>query len=130
MVPARPAQNFVRQEFARQLDTLARETRSGIIFAERVRLTIEPASLSIEPELMYISTERVRIGLVQIHTSEQGLITEVEGPPDMILGSVTDSSNDKEVRLEELCFAGGVEEYWRIGARERDVEFDILRRDE
>ena len=126
--PDRPTQNFVRQEFARCLDNLARETGDGVVFAERVRLTVERESLSVEPELMYISTERVRNGRVRIRSNKKGRIYEIEGPPDMILESMSDSSEAKEKRLEELCYSGGVDEVWRIDSRESEVRFDILRR--
>lgn len=123
-----PTHNFVKQEIARCLDNLVRETESGVIIADRMRLVHEGASLSVEPDLMFVSTESVRTGGVRIRANDRGRILEVEGAPDMVLEAASDSSESKDDRLEELYFAAGIPEYWRIDARGSEPRFEILRR--
>jgi Uma2 family endonuclease len=51
---------------------------------------------------------------------------EVEGPPDMVLEVVSDSSVAKDTqRLPEAYFAAGVGEFWLVDARGKNVVFRI-----
>ena len=52
---------------------------------------------------------------------------EIEGPPDLVVEVVSDSSVATELhRLRKLYFEAGVAEYWLVDARGDELQFDIL----
>jgi Uma2 family endonuclease len=99
-----------------------------VVIADRMRLVHEETSLSVEPDLMFVSTESVTSRRVRVRANDKGRILEVEGSPDVVLEVASDSSEAKDDRLEELYFAAGIQEYWRIDARGAEPRFEILRR--
>jgi Uma2 family endonuclease len=59
----------------------------------------------------------------------EGRYVEVEGPPDLIVEIVSDTSVDKDTRrLPDAYFRAGVTEYWLADARSGELFFRIHHR--
>jgi Uma2 family endonuclease len=70
-----------------------------------------------------------RVTLVRDSSGEEGQFIEIEGPPDLIVEIVSDSSEKKDTqRLPAAYFAGGVPEFWLVDARREQLVFQIHRR--
>lgn len=89
----------------------------------------EEADVSNEPDLMFVSWDSLRDGLVEYRERKAGSerLIEVVGSPDMVAEIVSDSSVSKDsVKLFQSYFDAGVREYWLIDARAEEVEFHIF----
>ena len=121
-----PTHNAVKTEILIVLGQLVKSGKLGIMFSDRMRLVHPRASLSVEPDAMFVSFERVQAKRVRMKPNKKNRILEVVGSPDMVLEVTSDSSVPKDERLEEKYFAAGVGEYWRIDARGDQLKFEIL----
>jgi Uma2 family endonuclease len=108
------------------LDTLVEAQRSGHVIGDRMRLTHPEAELSTEPDGLFISNQALQRQRVQLTKGAQSI--EVIGSPDMVLEVVSASSVEKDtVVLPRLYWKAGIEEYWLVDPRGKELRFDIFR---
>jgi Uma2 family endonuclease len=112
---------------------------SGEVYSDRTLVTHEAASLSVEPDLTFVSWasfERGRVRLVgkagapqpQGEGGPAGDFVELVGSPDLVVEIVSDSSVRKDrILLRDAYGRAGVGEYWLIDARGQEIQFEILR---
>jgi Uma2 family endonuclease len=75
--------------------------------------------------------ETGRVTLVPKSSGEENSYVEIEGPPDLIVEIVSDSSEKKDTqRLPAAYFAAGVPEFWLVDARREPLLFQIYDRGE
>jgi Uma2 family endonuclease len=123
-----PTHNALKTEIARVLATLVKELRLGVLCTDGMRLVHGGTDLSVEPDVLFLSSDAVTGGRVVLARNDKDRILEVEGPADMVLEVVSDSSVRKDNDLRRLYFEAGIREYWLVDARSEDLRFDILRR--
>ena len=73
----------------------------GEVFVDRTRITCPTADLSVEPDIVYISHQTLdseKIKLVPKASEEPDRYIEIEGPPDLVVEIVSDSSEGKDTR--------------------------------
>lgn len=100
--------------------------RLGHVFGDRMRLVNTAASLSTEPDGMFVSHEALRSGQVKLIDGTDSL--EVIGSPEMVLEVVSKTSIQKDtVALRELYASAGIAEYWLVDPLGDEISFDILR---
>ncbi len=108
---------------------LVKERDLGHLLTDRVLVSSPVADLSCEPDVVFLSHDAIdsgRVRLVPKSSGEQGRYVEVEGPPDMVLEVVSDSSVAKDTkRLPKAYFAAGVREFWLVDARGKSVVFRV-----
>ena len=101
----------------------------GHVVSDRFRVSCPEAEVSAEPDIVFVSHESLgegRARLVPGSKNEPGRYVELEGPPDLIVEIVSDSSVDKDTRrLPEAYFKAGVREFWLADARKEPVVFQI-----
>jgi Uma2 family endonuclease len=89
------------------------------------------ADLSAEPDIVFISHDAVythRVRLVPKSSGEPGRYVEVEGPPDLVVEIVSDTSVAKDTRrLPAAYFRAGVPEFWLADVRGSEPVFVIHR---
>jgi hypothetical protein len=120
--------NAVMTEILTVLNPIVKVKRLGYMISDRMRLVHPRASLSVEPDTMFVSFESLKAKRVRMKPNKKNRILEVVGSPDMVLEVTSDQSVQKDLRLEQKYFAAGVVEYWRVDARGEQVKFDILAR--
>jgi hypothetical protein len=120
--------NAVMTEILTVLNPIVKVKRLGYMISDRMRLVVPRASLSVEPDTMFVSFESLKAKRVRMKPNKKNRILEVVGSPDMVLEVTSDQSVQKDLRLEQKYFAAGVVEYWRVDARGEQVKFDILAR--
>jgi Uma2 family endonuclease len=91
-----------------------------------------PGDVSAEPDFVVITHESFDAGrssLVPKASGEADRFVEVEGAPDLIVEIVSDSSVRKDTqRLPKAYFSAGVQEFWLIDARGKELLFQLHRR--
>lgn len=103
---------------------------TGVVYIDRTRISVPGADLSVEPDVVVIlfdSLESGRVKLVPKASREPGRFIEVQGPPDIVVECVSDSSEDKDT--EKLLAAyrkAGVAEYWLVDARAKRPVFTLF----
>jgi Uma2 family endonuclease len=106
----------------------------GYLFTDRTRVTCIEAGVSTEPDIVMLSDDSIdtgRVALVPKSGGEEGHYVEIEGPPDLIIEIVSDSSEKKDTqRLPAAYFAAGVPEFWLVDARHQPLFFQIHHRGE
>lgn len=125
------AHNKLKSKFVVVLTPLVEEARSGDFYGDRMLLTNLGASLSTEPDGMFVSFAALKEGRAQLIHGDESL--ELVGCPDMVLEVVSPTSVQKDtVVLRDLYWRAGVQEYWladpRGDPRGDDLIFDILKR--
>lgn len=122
----------LKVELVRVLGQRVKESSSGHLFTDRTRVSCPDADLSVEPDVVFISHQGLhsgRVRLVPKASGEPGRYVEVEGPPDLIVEIVSDTSVKKGTqRLPAAYFQAGVGEFWLIDARRDPVTFQIHHR--
>jgi Uma2 family endonuclease len=122
----RLAHNQVKAAVLVALSVLAQSAKLGIVVADRMMLTNVLASLSTEPDGMFLSYKSLRAKRVRLEEGDDSL--EVEGSPDMVLEVISPTSERKDVvLLRDLYWQAGIREYWLIDPREDPTRLDILR---
>ena len=95
------------------------------------RVSCPEADLSVEPDIVFVSYDTLNSGrarLVPGATHEPGRYVELEGPPDLVVEIVSDSSVTKDTRrLPAAYFRAGVPEFWLADARKDPVVFLVHR---
>jgi Uma2 family endonuclease len=108
--------------------------RLGYLFCDRTRVTCVAGGVSAEPDIVLLSDDAIdsgRVTLVPKASGEAGRYVEIEGPPELIVEIVSDSSERKDKqRLPAAYFAGGVPEFWLVDARPKTLLFKIHDRGE
>jgi Uma2 family endonuclease len=101
----------------------------GHLLTDRTRISCPAADLSVEPDVVFISDEALdsgRVRLVPKATGQADRYVEAEGPPDLVVEIVSDTSVAKDTqRLPKKYHQAGVPEFWLIDARGETLVFTI-----
>ena len=104
-------------------------TRRGQVFVDKSRVSVPHVGLSVEPDIVVVLDASIltgRVRLVPTVGNAFGSFIEFEGPPDLVVEVVSDSSRLKDTRqLFAAYFEAGVSEYWIVDARGTDLRFQI-----
>jgi Uma2 family endonuclease len=115
------------------LHRLVKSSRLGHLFIDSTRISCPGANLSVEPDIVYVSKASLADGRIREIPKAGSLdrYVEYEGPPDLIVEVIGDSSLRKDTkRLPLSYFDAGVPEYWLADARREELRFQINRRGE
>jgi Uma2 family endonuclease len=111
---------------------LVKRLSAGDIFTDRMRISSVTGDVSAEPDLVFVSNDAIDSGRVKLIPKAAGLeedVIEIEGPPDLVVEVVSDSSVAKDTkRLPKAYFEAGVTEFWLIDARLPTLFFRVHRR--
>ena len=120
--------NLVKGEYAIALGGIAKASKRGYYFHDRMLLSNTQAKLSTEPDGMFVKFESIERGKIRLIEGSAGGTIELEGTPDMVLEVVSATSVEKDtVILPDLYAKAGIAEFWLVDAREHTPQFDILR---
>lgn len=122
--------NQVKAAIHGDLRQLIRKEKLGVYYPDGMRLTLEDADLSCEPDGMFFSRVTLAAGSVTFRGSEStgSHLTEVIGTPDLVIEIVSPSSEEKDTeRLMTSYHLAGVAEYWLIDCRDEAIQFDIFK---
>lgn len=121
--------SLVKSAFALGLGILIAERELGYLFIDRTRVSSPAAQLSVEPDLVVLFQESLREGRVRLvswSARHPERLTEIEGPVDLVVEVVSDSSVGKDTkRLPHLYAQAGVPELWIADARGEALRFDV-----
>lgn len=121
--------NFLKAEISAVLAVFIKQAKLGYFFADRTLLSNLVATISTEPDAMFISRESLSRGraIFSPHGDRPQEATELVGTPDWVLEIVSPSSKKKDkVLLRNAYFRAGVGEYWLVDALGEEIEFQIL----
>jgi len=121
--------NFIKGEISSSLRNVTRPKDLGRLFFDRCLLTNAEASLSTEPDAMFLSYESFQAGKATYLESRKsrGSYVELIGSPDWTLEIVSPSSRLKDKKtLKHAYFVAGVREYWIVDATGDDVSLSIF----
>jgi Uma2 family endonuclease len=122
----------LKSRICRVLDAIVEQQKLGYVFTDATRITCLEAGVSAEPDIVVLSDVAIdsgRVKLVPKSSGEEGHYIEIEGPPDLIVEIVSDSSEKKDTqRLPAAYFAAGVPEFWLVDARREPLYFQIHHR--
>lgn len=115
---------------ARDLSQFVEVARLGVVYVDSARISVPEADLSAEPDVVCIlaaSEEAGRVRLVPKAGGKRGRYVEIEGPPDIVVECVSDSSETKDAdRLRDRYERAGVREYWLVDARQDPPSLTLL----
>jgi len=121
----------LKTEIVGMFRDLVKRGAGGYIFTDSARVSFPDADLSAEPDVVFVSEESLEAGRVRLvpkATREPDRFVELEGPPDLIVEIVSDSSETKDTqRLPAAYYRAGVPEFWLIDARGEELLFQIHR---
>lgn len=121
----------LKSEVAAVLQRRIKSGGLGFLLIDSTRVVCAEANLSVEPDIVFVSHASIRDGRVRFvpkATGEPGRFVEIEGPPDIVVEIVSDTSVEKDtVRLPQAYHAAGVQEFWLLDARIRPATFLIQR---
>jgi Uma2 family endonuclease len=122
----------LKSELGAALQRLVKRGKLGHLWIDRARISSPEADLSAEPDVVFLSHEALKSGrarLVPKAGGRPGRYVEVEGPVDLVVEIVSDTSVSKDTkRLPVAYFRAGVGECWLADARGESVAFAIHRR--
>ncbi len=124
------AQNKVKSEVSRVLDTLNRQLNLGTFYSDRVLITHDEAGLSTEPDGAFVAWDGFRSSRIRPvpRHDHPGEYVELEGTPDWVLEVVSRGSHQKDTKLlRDAYHRAGVPEYWLINALEPQIDLQILK---
>jgi Uma2 family endonuclease len=110
------------------LQQRAKRYNLGHVVTDSTRVSCPTADLSAEPDVVFISYESLDAGRLRLvpKTGKVDRYVEVEGPPDLVVEIVSDSSVQKDTeRLPKAYSRAGVREYWLADARGDELIFHI-----
>jgi Uma2 family endonuclease len=121
----------LKVEMVRTLGSLVIDTRLGDLQSDRSRFRSPFASVTTEPDIVVVFRESVESGRVRLVPSTrrkgQGSVLAFEGPVDLIVEIISNSSVTKDLkRLPPFYARAGVRELWILDARKDDLRFDLL----
>ena len=109
-----------------------REAELGEVYVDSARVSCPEADLSAEPDIVFVSESSLDSGRVRLVPKASGAAdryVELEGPADLIVEIVSDSSVRKDTeRLPDAYYQAGVAEFWLIDARGDELVFRIHHR--
>jgi len=118
-------------ELVRVLANRVRRRELGELYTDRTRVSCPGADLSVEPDIVFVSNESLDAGRVRLIAKASGQpdrYVEVEGPPDVVVEIVSDSSVRKDKkRLPPKYWQAGVAEFWLVDARSGALHFRVFR---
>lgn len=116
---------------ARLHQIFVKERRDGVVLSDRARISSPAAGVSAEPDVLVLLQETVRSGRVRLVPkagTSDGRCIEAEGPIDLVVECLSDSSVRKDTRvLRDLYARAGVPEYWIADGRAMPCRLTILR---
>jgi Uma2 family endonuclease len=119
----------VKTQIVVTLGWIVRSTETGHLFTADTLVSCPEADLSVKPDVVYLSDDAVdsgRVRLVPKATEEEDRYVELEGPPDLIVEIVSDSSVSKDTRrLPVSYWRAGVHEFWLVDVRGDRQYFQI-----
>lgn len=122
----------LKGEIHAALHALVKQGSLGHLFVGQTRISSPKGDLSCEPDVLFVSHDAVkseRVKLVRKRGAEPGRFIEIEGPVELVVEVVSDSSVKKDTRrLPPAYFAAGVAEFWLADARRSRLVFQIHRR--
>lgn len=121
----------LKMTFYGELWDIVKKDDSGNLFPDPTHFVNEEADVSNEPDLIFVSWDRLRSGQVEYCERKEGSrrLIEVVGSPDMVAEIVSDSSvNNDTKKLPKSYFDAGVQEYWLVDARGEEIDFRIMTR--
>lgn len=107
------------------------ERSEWMIVSDSTRIASESADLAAEPDIVVLARDTIQSGNVCLtpKANRSGDFVEIEGPVDLVVEVVSDSSVSKDMtRLRRAYFDAGIREYWIADARKNDLVFKILTR--
>jgi Uma2 family endonuclease len=119
----------VKLEISWVLSGLFRHTRKGKFYLDGVLVTNTAASVSNNPDAVFVSRESLELGRVRLvpKDSKQETYFEIVGTPDWVLEIVSKSSVRKDTKqLRQAYHKAGIPEYWIVDARGEELSFQIL----
>lgn len=119
---------LVKTEIAATLQILVARADLGDVYIDRGRVSSPRANLSVEPDVVVVLWETLDRGRIRKVPSKKrpDRFMELEGPPDLVVEIVSESSVRKDlVRLPPLYAAAGVPELWLVDARGEEIRFEI-----
>jgi hypothetical protein len=118
----------VKSAINSRLNGVAQQLGTGRYWPDGLRLYSKSADLSAVPDGSFISFDAMRSGRVRLNPARGGGYTSVEGPPDLVIEVVSDSSEDKDNEWQMQAYLdAGVREYWVVDARKEPLRFDIYK---
>jgi len=122
----------LKTELVIVLGQRVKQGQLGELYTDSTRVSCPEAELSAEPDLVFVSDASLddgRVGLVPKAGGAPDRYIELEGPPDLVVEIVSDASARKDTeRLPTAYHRAGVQEFWLVDARGRDLLFRIHRR--
>jgi len=119
----------LKVELIRVLSQRVKSQGLGHLFTDRTRVSVPAAELSVEPDIVFLSTEARSSGRVRLVPKERGRpgrYVELEGPPDLVVEIVSDASVTKDTRrLPEAYARARIPEFWLADARGSELVFRI-----
>jgi Uma2 family endonuclease len=119
----------LKVELVMVIGQLVKERGLGDLFSDTTRISSVRGDVSAEPDLVFVSFDSIRTGRVRLVPKSSGKqedFIEIEGPPDLIVEIVSDSSATKDTkRLPPAYFAAGATEFWLVDARREKLVFRI-----
>lgn len=121
----------LKTEVVGGLRHIVKQRGTGYLFSDSTRVSCPAADLSVEPDVVFVSDESLdngRVRLIPKASSEPDRYVEVEGPPEVIVEIVSDSSVTKDTeRLPAAYWRAGVPEFWLVDARSDTLIYNIYR---
>ncbi len=121
-----------KSEIVCAIQNLMRKRRVGTVFTDGLRISSVKGNVSAEPDVVLLLHETLKSGravLVPSASGERHRYIELEGPPDLVVEIVSDSSVTKDLkRLPPAYFAAGIAEYWLVDVRPKKFSFKIHHR--
>lgn len=118
----------VKTEFTIALGGLVKSRDLGLFLTDGAYLSNVAADIGVRPDGIFVASETLRAGRVQLVEGKEHGFVELEGSPDMVLEIVSQGSLRKDkVTLRRAYWEAGVREYWLVDARNEPPAFDILR---
>ena len=118
-----------KSEIGRTIGNRLKTTNRGQVFVDKSRVSVPRVGLSVEPDIVVVLDTSLlsgRVKLVPTVGNAFGSFIEFEGPPDLVVEVVSDSSRIKDTRqLFDAYFDAGVSEYWIVDARSTELRFQI-----
>jgi len=123
---------ILKTELIRVLAQQNKAAGLGELYSDRARISSPEADLSVEPDVVFISEASLDSGRIRLVPKAGGApdrYIELEGPPDLVVEIVSDSSVGKDTRrLPNAYYQAGVPEFWLIDARVGELFFRIHQR--
>jgi Uma2 family endonuclease len=121
----------LKMRIAGILDRIVFERKLGHVFVDSTRVSCPEVNLSVEPDVVFVAKASVTAGRLSRvpKVSSPDRYIEFEGPPDLIVEVISDSSLKKDTKqLPRTYFAAGVYEYWVVDGRHEELCFQLNRR--